>query len=41
MSCRSTRDLNRLVRQSDAVEVRPFELTFQVAGAEAYVFTFG
>jgi hypothetical protein len=41
MSCRSTRDLYQLVRQSGAVEMRTFELTFQAADAEAYVFTFG
>ncbi len=33
--------LYQLVRQSDAVDERTLELTFQAAGAEAYVFTFG
>ena len=40
MPCRSIRDLYQPVRQSGAVEVRTFELTFQAADAEAYVFTF-
>ena len=33
--------LYQLVRQPGAVEERTFEITFQEAGVEAYVFTFG